>query len=111
MQQLYVGTDALESELRQIVESSLSDSQTAKYVTHLLSSPPISEVRTYLTWNWIGLHYSEFPEARLAHAKEMGDRCLSICTFYLDDLERNGQYQLLDLGKQDTGLQLCMQLT
>ena len=96
---LYTGTGALESELRPMVKTVENDSQIADYVAHLLAEPPVSEPRVYLTWNWLGLQYSEFPESRLAHAREIGDRCLSVCIFYLDDLERKGQTQLLDFGQ------------
>ena len=92
--QLAIGTDALKSEIQEIVGDSLQDPLTASYVSELLVSPPIGTEEIRL--NFIGLRYSEFPEMKLAHSREMGDRCLAIGIFYLEDLEREGQY-LLDL--------------
>lgn len=96
--QLIAGSDALKEEIQGIIGNSLNDSRTAEYVSQLLLSPMLSGMQE-IRLNWIGLHYSEFPEQKLDHSREMGDRCFVLGVFYLDDMERKGQYQIVDLGR------------
>lgn len=96
--QLIAGSDALKAEIQGIIGNSLNDPRTVDYVSQLLLSPVLSGIQE-IQLNWIGLHYSEFPEQRLEHSREMGDRCFLLGVFYLDDLERQGQYQIVDLGR------------
>src|SRR3989338_1233514 len=96
--QLALGTEALKAEVQEIVGDSLNDSLTARYVSQLLLEPLFSGMRE-IRFDWWIQNNAESVEKRLSHSRQLGDRCFNLGVFYLDDLERQGQYQLIDLGK------------
>ncbi len=103
--QIVTGTTTLKAEVAEIAKGSFRDPLTSDYVSELLVLPPIAGMEE-IRFDWEGLHrpaedmpYSEIVKMRLEHSRSMGDKCLAVGIFYLEDLERKGQYPLLDLGK------------
>ena len=100
--QLVTGTDALKSEVYDIVGNSLNDPLTTSYVSELLLSPRLSSLQEMK----LGLDFAYSvgsPQSRLLQLRDTGDKCLAIGIFYLDDIERQGMYQLIDIGKASYG--------